>query len=56
MPCAGGSPALVKNDPLRKDDMMKTSLIATLATLALTLPVAAQDAAGDPAKGRLRGQ
>lgn len=31
--------------------MMKTSLIATLATLALTLPVAAQDAAGDPAKG-----
>jgi len=31
--------------------MMKTSLIATLATLALSLPAAAQDLAGDPAKG-----
>ena len=30
---------------------MKTSLFATLATLALSLPAVAQDAAGDPAKG-----
>ncbi|MBB1497805.1 cytochrome C [Paracoccus sp. MC1862] len=30
---------------------MKTSLIATLATLALSLPVAAQELSGDPAAG-----
>lgn len=38
-------------DLLRKDEPMKTSLFATLATLALALPAVAQDAAGDPAKG-----